>query len=194
MSQTLSASRLANLGAAAIYAAFEVYQDRFRAITARAQGRFEQRDWFGMRADMAERLELYRTVLDPLVAQVRTLLGPRVDQKLVWASMKAVYSGRIAGCHQWELAETFYNSVTRRIFATVGVDTEIEFVDSDFDSPPMPTEFPLYRIYPGGGSLARFLAAVLDGMPLTAPFEDRARDIALGAERMAGQLQAMGLP
>ena len=37
----------------------------------------------------------------------------------------------IAGNHDWELAETFFNSITRRILATVGVDCKIEFVNTD---------------------------------------------------------------
>lgn len=36
--------------------------------------------------------------------------------------MKAVYSGLIADYDTWELAETFFNSSTRRIFTTVGVE------------------------------------------------------------------------
>jgi isocitrate dehydrogenase kinase/phosphatase len=188
MTQTLSVSRLANLGAGAIFTAFDSYITRFREITCRAQARFEQRDWAGMRTDMAERLELYRQAVDPTVAEVRALLADRLDQKLLWASMKAVYSGRIADCHQWELAETFFNSITRRIFATVGVDAEIEFVDTDFDSPPTRTEFPVYRLYPASSSLSGLLEAILTSVPLRAPYMDLQRDTRLGAETLAAQL------
>ncbi|HKS30927.1 MAG TPA: bifunctional isocitrate dehydrogenase kinase/phosphatase, partial [Chthoniobacterales bacterium] len=34
---------------------------------------------------------------------------------------------------RWEIAESFFNSLTRRIFATEGVNQTIEFVDTDFD-------------------------------------------------------------
>ena len=34
------------------------------------------------------------------------------------------------------MAESFFNSLTRRVFATEGVDQAIEFVDTDFDAPP----------------------------------------------------------
>ena len=77
-----------------------------------------------MRGDAAERLDLYREVVDRTLTELRTLLGARIGHMLVWASMKAVYSGLIARCHQWELAEAFFNSITRRIFTTVGVDSE----------------------------------------------------------------------
>jgi isocitrate dehydrogenase kinase/phosphatase len=64
------------------------------------------------------------------------LLAERLLDRLVWASMKAVYSSLIAGDDAWELAETYFNSVTRRIFTTVGVDPRIEFVDTDFPRRP----------------------------------------------------------
>ena len=45
--------------------------------------------------------------------------------------MRALYSERIDDFPDVELAETFFNSVTRRLFVTVGVDERIEFVDLD---------------------------------------------------------------
>ena len=107
----LSESRLANLGARAIHAGFDAYHARFRAITRRARARFEGRDWRGLRLDATDRLDLYRQHLDPLVAEVHELLGEREEERLIWAAMKAVYSGLIADRSDWELAETFFNSV-----------------------------------------------------------------------------------
>jgi isocitrate dehydrogenase kinase/phosphatase len=190
--QKISVSRLANLGAQAIYEAFEQYQERFRDITGRAQGRFESRDWRGSRADAAERLDLYRVVVDRTVTSIRELLGDRVQQELVWASMKAVYSGLIARCHQWELAETFFNSITRRIFATVGVDAEIEFVDTDFEAPPTRPTFSVYRTYQGGNSPAELIRTILADAPFKVPYEDLVRDARLAGERLTAGLEAAG--
>ena len=50
--------------------------------------------------------------------------------------MKAVYSSLIARSPKREIAESFFNSLTRRVFATEGVDQAIEFVDTDFDEAP----------------------------------------------------------
>src|SRR5512133_662672 len=186
VTETLSISRLANVSAEVIFAGFETYRGRFGEITCRAQSRFESRAWFAMRDDAAERLDLYREVVDRTLDELRALLGARIGHKLVWASMKAVYSGLIAHCHQWELAETFFNSITRRIFTTVGVDSEIEFVDSDFDGPPTPTQAPIVRVYralaggesadgaPSDGGLASLPAlvnAILAGGPFQTPYQ-----------------------
>ena len=133
----LTDSRLANLAARQIYDGYARYCRRFREITCQAQQRFEQQDWHAQRADALERLNLYRQIVDRVVVMVQELLGERLTRKMVWVSMKAVYSGLIGEKADWELAETFFNSITRRIFTTVGVDAQIEFVDPDFDLPPL---------------------------------------------------------
>ena len=56
--------------------------------------------------------------------------------RAVWSATKAVYSSLIAQSIRWEIGESFFNSLTRRVFATEGVDQAIEFVDTDFDAPP----------------------------------------------------------
>ncbi len=176
VTQRVTASRLANQGANAIMRAFALYQTRFQQITQRAQERFEARDWRGMRADATERLDVYRRVVDRVTEDIRALLGPRVDDQLVWAGMKAVYSSLLNTCDQWELAETFFNSITRRIFATVGVHPEIEFVDTDFDTPPTLGSRTLYRTYDGPLAPEQLVERVLAGCNFRVPFRDRQSD------------------
>lgn len=194
MPRTFTDSRLANLGAASIHAAYEAYHDRFRAITRRARAHFEAADWRGLQLDAAARLDLYDLVLDVVVGELRQLLGPRASERLVWASMKAVYSGSIAGHPEWELAETFFNSVTRRVFATVGVDTQIEFVDSDFEPPVHRVSAPLWRTYRAPLTPADLMARILADFRFQVRCEDAERDARLAADAIAAHLAAAGLP
>ena len=60
---------------AAIVAAFARYNAEYRAITRRAPERFENRDWAGSQADVVERLELYATMVNQTVADIRKRLG-----------------------------------------------------------------------------------------------------------------------
>jgi isocitrate dehydrogenase kinase/phosphatase len=192
MPQQLTDSRLANLGTNAIHTAFDAYQTRFKAITQRAKQRFERREWHAMQADATERLDLYKAVVDRVVDAITQLLGARLHDKLVWASMKAVYSSLIAGRDEWELAETFFNSVTRRIFTTVGVDPQIEFVDSDFESPPTAPR-PVYRAYACTSDTAAAFEAILADYRFEAGYQDAQRDAHLIAERVAARLDALGV-
>ena len=193
MLQTLTDSRLANLGAHAIHEAFDSYHSQFKSITRRARDHFERRDWRTMQADAAARLDLYTDVIGRIVAEIRQLLGTRGADKLVWASMKAVYSGLIAPRDDWELAETFFNSVTRRIFTTVGVDRQIEFVDTDFDTPPTTSNQPLFRTYVSPPSLPSLIETILTDYAFAVPGEDAARDARPAAEAISNHLAALGL-
>jgi isocitrate dehydrogenase kinase/phosphatase len=135
-SSGLTDSRLAARCAEMALEAFSDYQTRFDAITRRARERFLTRDWAGSFDDAAERLHFYNDVLDGLTSHIRELIGARLHERNIWTGIKAVYSSLIARSPAWEVAETFFNSLTRRVFDTAGVDQAIEFVDTDFDAPP----------------------------------------------------------
>jgi isocitrate dehydrogenase kinase/phosphatase len=192
MSQRLTDSRLANVGANTIRQAYITFHTQFQSITQRARERFEKQDWNGMQADAAERLLIYRRIVDLAEAAIRDLLRDRLDNKLIWASMKAVFSGFITERDDWELAETFFNSVTRRIFTTVGVDHQIEFVATDFETPPTRPRAPVYRSYNRGNSTAELLQQVVQDYRFAAPFADLSRDTAAAASSIENQLLALG--
>jgi isocitrate dehydrogenase kinase/phosphatase len=190
----LSASRVANLAANAVLVGFEAYRDEFRAISRRAAGRFARRDWAGAVADATERLDMYAGVIDGVERVVRDTLADRVADRVVWASIKAVYSGLIARRDDWELAETFFNSVTRRIFATVGVDGSIEFVDSDFETPPVNAGSLLFHAHEVRSDATELVETILRHDGLHAPYQDLRRDARLAAARLTDHLRRTGLP
>ncbi len=191
-SPALSDSRLANLGARAVADAYTSLSHRFRIITRRARIRFAGRDWAGMAADARERLDLYGSVAGATAETVRSILGDRVEDRMVWAAMKAVYSGVIADRPDWELAETFFNSVTRKIFSTVGVDPRIEFVDTDYDVPPQPPPTPVYRTYDRHEDLAELVRRIAADAEVGGAFTDLAGDAELAAARIEGHLRTIG--
>ena len=171
-------------GALSIHRAYKEYQTGFRQITQRAKNRFEECDWHGVHSDALERLELYKKVIDRTVAQVNNLLGGQVHDRLIWVDMKGGYSRMISCCADFELAETFFNSVTRRIFHTVGVDPSIEYVDSDFEPRLQPDNERIYTIYARSDDvgLQNLIGAVLADHPFKCGYEDAARDATLAAK------------
>ena len=145
----LTDSRLAAVCAETTRDAFLEYEARFDEITRGARDRFIARDWRGSFEDAAERLQLYSQVLDRLTSKTVELMGDRLRERAIWSATKAVYSSLIAQSLRWEIAESFFNSLTRRVFATEGVDQAIEFVDTDFDAPPTEQEAALCSVYSG---------------------------------------------
>ncbi len=184
---------LAERGANVIHAAFGAYRDRFRAITRQAATRFEQRDWRGMQDDALERLELYKKIVDQVVVEIRAVLAGRVKDTSLWARMKASYSRCIAGNGDFEIAETFFNSITRRIFATVGVDPNMEYVDSDFNAPPARSPEPVYHHYEPSDART-LITRILADYTFDAAYADRAGDAALAARVLETYLQTHGAP
>jgi isocitrate dehydrogenase kinase/phosphatase len=159
-STALTDSRLAALCAEEARNAFRDYEARFDEITRRARDRFRAADWRGSHDDAIERLHLYSQVLASLTSRVESLMGARLPERSVWQATKAVYSSLIAQSIRFEIAESFFNSLTRRVFATEGVDQAIEFVDTDFDVPPSDHDGELCRRY-RGAPLPELLADAL---------------------------------
>jgi isocitrate dehydrogenase kinase/phosphatase len=143
-------NRLATQAAATMLAAFDAYLARFAEVTGRAKERFEARDWRGAQADVAERLALYTEHVKAALDDLPRVLGPRATDAPLWAAARECFASLAVGRDDCGVAETFFNSVTRRIFATVGVDPRTEFLASS-QSPthstirPSPESRPIFR-------------------------------------------------
>jgi len=110
-----------------IHASFLRYEREFGEVTARARGRFERRDWHAFQADAQARLDLYTEAIAGLLTELGTLFGPDLDRHELWRAIKRAFTHRLVCEANGELAQTFFNSATRRIFSTVGVNAEVEY-------------------------------------------------------------------
>jgi isocitrate dehydrogenase kinase/phosphatase len=177
-------------GATLIATGFVEYRSRFAAITRRAPIRFADRDWAGGRDDAVERLELYKKVVTPTLVRLETLVGPAIRDRLLWTEMKDAFVARIQGWPDMELAETFFNSLSRKVFTTVGVDPQVEFVASEMGRGDS-AEGALVREYlpeGGNGNLPALFRAILKEVKFSAPWEDLDRDAAQAAAQLSHQL------
>ncbi|WP_043097004.1 bifunctional isocitrate dehydrogenase kinase/phosphatase [Kallotenue papyrolyticum] len=177
---------LARQAATAIAAAYEAYQADFRAITRRARGRFERCDWHGLQDDAVARLDSYRAHLDRLLVVLRRLLATRFTDRALWQSLRAHYAALIAARPDSELAETFFNSLTRRVFATVGVDAALEFVRVAAPSPVLPADTTVARRYHATAPDAPLMLRLLADVPWSVPYADLPGD----AQRVAAAVTA----
>ena len=182
----VSDSRIANLSARSIAEAYRSFDDHFRIVTRRARIRFQDRDWRGMASDASQRFDVYGKEVSEAVDEVRRLMADRVDERMMWAAVKAVYSGLIQYRDDWDVAESFFNSVTRKIFTTVGVDPSVEFVDTDFGSPPHDAARPVYRTYQGPFEVATLVDQIISDARLDVAYRSLAAD-SIGAARTIGE-------
>ena len=175
---------LALHGAQTIRGAFERHQRGFREITRRASARQEGRDWLGMQRDAVERLDLYEREVSRAVVELRQALHTHLRCKDCWAHMKTAYSETTAARPDPELARTFFNSATRRIFATVGVDPEIEYGGSDFECRAPGTDGAVYSTYDRRGSTQEMIREILADRVLPISYQDLDRDARLIAHEL----------
>jgi isocitrate dehydrogenase kinase/phosphatase len=166
---------------AAIHSAYDEYARGFAEITGRGRSRFEQRDWAGAQADATERLALYKAHVDAAVADVNDILQDAVLERTVWAAMKQDHAARVRHRPDAELAETFFNSVTRRVFSTVGVDPAIEYLNRDAPG-PVPDDPPIFERYSAARVEPDLVRRILLSFPWTVPYAQLDRDAALVAD------------
>jgi isocitrate dehydrogenase kinase/phosphatase len=181
---------LARKGAILVKWGFEQYRSGFRRITRRSALHFETSDWHGVQHDMVERLALYTNVVRRVVASLEEAFGEARRSQELWAAMKREYSWLMNGHGDLELAETFFNSVTRKVFTTVGVDPKREFVHfgSDNGLPP-PGAVPV-RTYPGALSTRPVVRQVLDDCAFGIPWADAGGDAELVGRAVEGAVAA----
>ena len=109
-----------------IHAGFVDYVAGFNLISRRARNHFERHEWSLQEANAAERLNLHNERVLETVSLVKDLLGDMPDRRGEWRLARGHFKHRIAERADMVLAETYFNSVTRRVFTTIGVDNDVE--------------------------------------------------------------------
>jgi len=127
-----------------------------------------------MQADALERLDLYHRGVTEAHRTLSGLLGDRTHDRRLWSEIRAAHAGALDAADDPALARTFFNSITRRVFATAGVDPEIEFLDTGASEPPA-SPAPIESIACGGG-LEAALRSLLVAGGWQVPWEDLGRD------------------
>ena len=168
-----------------IYNGFLRYNENFSRVTERARRRFEQRDWAGHQQDIVDRVELYEKSVRRIVMATRRTLGPRVTDRALWNDIRWFYGERIENVPDAGFMKTFFNSVTRRIYDTIGIDPQIEFVSPAPDEGFTEIESMILKRFPYWGSLKDVFEEVLAAFPFKVPYNDRNADAALIAKTIS---------
>jgi len=172
MTRTGSAQDDAAAIAVIIVRAFINYNNDFRNITRRAKRRFETRDWSSNHNDAVERIELYEKSVGRTVNAVTESLADRLHDKTLWALIREQYSYRIRNYADTEFFKTYFSSVTRRVFSTIGVDPLVEFIALDIK----PTEHLLGTVnsktYRNRGETRYLFDEMLSDYAFAAPYRN----------------------
>ncbi|HEY7906819.1 MAG TPA: bifunctional isocitrate dehydrogenase kinase/phosphatase [Wenzhouxiangella sp.] len=114
-----------------IVRAFEDYNASFSDITQRAKRRFVACDRAGMTQDVAARYALYDTAIHHTINELEQILGERLFSRAIWTQIRKRYLTITEQLLDARLYRTFFNTISRRLFKTAGVDAAIEFTEKD---------------------------------------------------------------
>ena len=108
---------------------FDTYRSEFSEVTRRAKENFALQEFSQHQINSQIRLLLHRQSVNSCVENISILLtGKSEDEKRqIWVAARHLFAQAIAWRSDSELAETFFNSVTRRLFTMVGFDDDLEF-------------------------------------------------------------------
>jgi isocitrate dehydrogenase kinase/phosphatase len=111
-----------------ILGSFELYRARFSEITRGAQARFENADWVAVQGASSERIELYDTSIADAMDELDALGagGMQVEQ---WRDVKTAYATLIEDRKDFDLAQTVYNTIFRKLLGGSFLSDEYAFVN-----------------------------------------------------------------
>jgi isocitrate dehydrogenase kinase/phosphatase len=175
-----------------IVEAFARYNAEFRAITRRAPLRFDARDWRGSQRDAVERIELYDRFVNQTIAELRLALGAAAQERALWRRIRAEFAARITDLPDPEFTKTFFSSISRRLFGTVGVAPDIEFVANDLDPLADIHSAVGTNTYVNHGSLPLLFEDLLGDVRFRSPWRDLDKSIAHVAGEVRAHLHARG--
>ncbi len=155
-------------------------------ITRDAQQRFEQALWQETQRAVKERIAIYERTLADAVGEIYQQVFPHQENNQFWLDLKTRYQKILSDHPQYELAETFYNSVLGRIFKHQKINDDMMFI--------MPTRCYLAGLqrhlvvhsFDTSGTVRRMLEDIFSQYHFDIAFHDMQRDL----QHLDGALRA----
>ena len=181
----------ANLVADAVAEHYDLHLAALRAVNASAADAFARRDWSAAQGTVTRRLDAYADAVAGAVAAVSGL-GEAASDRGTWTAAKERFAATVAGRTDREIAETFFNSCTRRLLGTVGVDPGVEFTGVEFSGTPQVPGKPALRRHPGPDPAA-LIGGIITGAGIGGRWQNPTRDAVLGGEEIRRALRLHGI-
>ena len=146
---------------------FDRHYRLFRATSARAKELFEAGAWLEQQQAVQERIRFYDERVRECVERLRGEFDVEALSDETWRDAKLYYIGLLVEHSQPELAETFFNSVIKRILRSTYFDNDFIFVRPAISTEYIESDPPIYRsYYPNAERRARVLRTALPRLRL----------------------------
>ncbi len=158
---------------------FDAYFADFQNITLGAKARFEKADWGGVQVAHRDRIELYKYKVEQVTKLTREVTSKDVSDLALWEQARMAYAQLVASHSNYEIAETFFNSVFCAVFAHENIHDRYLFVKPSrmLDDKPLRT-YSIYLSYQIDKGLVDLVSRILDDFEFSVPWENKKRDVA----------------
>ena len=157
---------------------FDKHYRLFRSTSARARERFEAGSWAELQHALQERIRFYDERVRECVDRLHAEFAVTALSDETWRDAKLFYIGLLVDHSQPELAETFFNSVIKRILQRSYYDNDLIFVRAAISTEYIEPEPPIYRsYYPNVDGERECFAQLFLDFGWSRPFADLERDL-----------------
>ena len=176
--------------AKAILNGFDAFFGDFQNVTLGAQARFEKADWQLVHSTMSYRLEMYKKKVKDVAGVADGISGLPLNDRALWRDAKEEYATLVETHRNYEIAQTFFNSVYCFVFAHEKIRDLHSFVVAPDLLPKGLNDEVIFTEYPVSNDLATGVRSILLDTCFNIPFEDLDRDV----ERVTGLIDNMLRP
>ncbi|WP_371194197.1 bifunctional isocitrate dehydrogenase kinase/phosphatase [Glaciecola sp. SC05] len=160
-----------------IMSGFDRSYRRYSRITAGAQERFEKSEWAASAQAIKDRITIYHQSLTEIVTEIYQNIHPETLPDSFWWSTKTQYTNLLKDHPQFELAETFYNSVIGRIYRHVKFDNQMMYVLPSRCHLPGPDRYKVVNSFDTTGTVRAMFEAIFDVYRFKVNFDNFELDI-----------------
>ena len=174
---------------------FRSYFADYLNSTLTAKARFEKADWLGVRDANVDRLELYKDKVAQTVKYLGIVTNKDLENLLLWHDAKKAYTQLVFNFPNFEIAETFFNSVFSDIHDHDKISDDIVYVISSQLIEAPEAEYSIYVRYEGENFRETF-KRILEEAEFSLPMEDLSLDLDCIMEVFSKEIapQIKGLP
>lgn len=156
---------------------FRSYFADYLNMTLGAKARFEKADWHGVQRVNVDRLELYKAKVRQVAELLSTVTNKDITDLELWRQAKAVYTQLVFNFPNYEIAETFFNSVFGFINDHDKIDDDLIYVLSSQMASIPEAEYSIYIRYDGSTAIAGIFSQILQDTEFSIPWENLERDV-----------------
>jgi isocitrate dehydrogenase kinase/phosphatase len=169
---------------------FDAYFADFQNMTLGAKARFEKADWQAMQKHHRERIELYKNKVNQVCSLVEEVTSKDVSDLELWRQARTACAQLVCNHSNYEIAETFFNSIFCARFAHKHIHDSNMFVKPSrrLEDKAQKT-YSIYISYTATENLRATLERILRDFEFSIPWQNLPRDINYITERIEQQLQ-----